>query len=160
MTTPPISISRPLTCPSCETDQLRPLSQASARCASCGCLLNGTALQTLQQIVALPEVVGGHACECGHPEMRRLPDGVFRCPACHAEVLPVSLAEIPPDTERHGKAYWSGWLDGRFGQVNRFTENENLKQWKHASDRLDYYRGHRAGSRDRRPRQNPTPEAA
>ena len=27
----------------------------------------------------LPFVWG---CEYGHPEMRRLPDGVFHCPAC------------------------------------------------------------------------------
>ena len=26
--------------------------------------------------------------ECGHPEMCRLPDGVFHCPACGSEVLP------------------------------------------------------------------------
>jgi ribosomal protein L37AE/L43A len=30
------------------------------------------------------------ACECGHPEMRRLPDGVYWCPACGSEVPPVS----------------------------------------------------------------------
>lgn len=157
---PRISEVPPLTCPSCETDQLRPLSQASARCASCGCLLNGTALQTLRQIVMLPDVVGGHACECGHPEMRLLPDGVFRCPCCHAEVLPITLAEVSPGTEHHGKAYWSGWLEGRFGDSARFTESESLKQWEELSDRLAYYQGHRAGSRDRRPRRNTAPQAA
>jgi hypothetical protein len=29
----------------------------------------------------LPGAVGRHACECGHPEMRRLPDEVYWCPA-------------------------------------------------------------------------------
>jgi ribosomal protein L37AE/L43A len=44
-------------------------------------------LRTLEQIASLPEVLGKHACECGHPEMRRLPDGVFHCPACGLEVV-------------------------------------------------------------------------
>jgi hypothetical protein len=39
------------------------------------------------QINALADALGRHACECGHPEMRRLPDGVFHCPACGSEVI-------------------------------------------------------------------------
>jgi hypothetical protein len=42
---------------------------------------------TLEQIAVLPDALGAHACESGHPEMRRLPDGVFHCPACGSEVL-------------------------------------------------------------------------
>jgi hypothetical protein len=49
-------------------------------------------LQTLREIRALPDAVGAHACECGLPEMRRLLDGVYRCPACGSEVLPI----LPP----------------------------------------------------------------
>ena len=45
--------------------------------------------ETLEQVAALPDAIGGHACECGHPEMRRLPDGVFHCVACGSEVLPI-----------------------------------------------------------------------
>jgi hypothetical protein len=37
----------------------------------------------------LPEALGKHACECGHPEMRLLPGGVFHCPACGSEVVPI-----------------------------------------------------------------------
>jgi ribosomal protein L37AE/L43A len=49
-------------------------------------------LKTLMEILALPEVLETHACEeCGHPQRRRLPDGVFHCPACHAEVAPLEL---------------------------------------------------------------------
>jgi hypothetical protein len=45
-------------------------------------------LETLRRISALPDAQGRHACGCGHPEMRRLPDGIFHCPACGSEVLP------------------------------------------------------------------------
>jgi hypothetical protein len=45
----------------------------------------------VRQIAALPEVVGEHACDSGHPQMRLLPDGVYRCPACGSEVLPSEL---------------------------------------------------------------------
>jgi hypothetical protein len=51
-------------------------------------LLSGTLLETLHRIIELPDAAGGHACECGHPEMRHLPDGVYWCPACGSEVLP------------------------------------------------------------------------
>jgi hypothetical protein len=60
----------------------------------------GSALETLRDIVGLPDALGVHPCECGHPEMRRLPDGVFHCPACRSEVLPVDATsgiEKPPD---------------------------------------------------------------
>lgn len=52
-------------------------------------------LLTLEQIVALPDALGKHACECNHPEMRRLPDGVYRCPSCGSEVLPIEAASGP-----------------------------------------------------------------
>lgn len=32
-------------------------------------------LETLREISSLPEALGPHAC--GHPEMRRLPDGIL-----------------------------------------------------------------------------------
>lgn len=78
-----------LCCPFCEIYELKPFGHSSLRCASCGSFLTGTLLETLRQILELPDAVGGHACECGHPEMRCLPDGVYRCPACGSEVLPV-----------------------------------------------------------------------
>jgi len=59
--------------------------------------LLGSVLETLQEIVGLPDALGAHACECGHPEMRELPDGVFHCPARRSEVLP---AEGILDVER------------------------------------------------------------
>jgi ribosomal protein L37AE/L43A len=52
-------------------------------------------LLTLEQIIALPDASGKHTCECGHPEMRRLPDGTFHCPSCGAEVLPVEAISGP-----------------------------------------------------------------
>ena len=49
--------------------------------------MDGAVLESLLQIVSFPEAIGSHACECGHPEMRRLPDGVFHCSACGSEVV-------------------------------------------------------------------------
>jgi hypothetical protein len=46
-------------------------------------------LLTLEQIIALPDALGKHACECGHPEMRRLPDMAFNCSSCGSEVPPI-----------------------------------------------------------------------
>jgi ribosomal protein L37AE/L43A len=82
-------VSRPdsLVCPVCEAGQLRSSAIGLMRCESCGAPLSGATLETLRQIIALPDALGRHACECGHPEMRRLPDGTFHCPACGSEVV-------------------------------------------------------------------------
>src|SRR5215203_4173071 len=84
-----------LVCPVCGCGQLRPrgLLSRMAECDFCKCAFDNTIVGTLKQIVALPEALGKHPCECGHPEMRRLPDGVFHCPACRSEVLPISIPE-------------------------------------------------------------------
>jgi len=51
---------------------------------------DGAIVETLKQIVALADALGKHACEeCGHPEMRLLPDKTFHCPGCGSEVLPI-----------------------------------------------------------------------
>jgi len=50
-------------------------------------------------------------------------------------------------------AYRCGWIDGCYGEPGCFTENRRLAQWEKAADRLDYYRGHRAG-REARLRSN------
>ena len=82
-----------LICPFCEAGELHPSGGTSAHCDFCAQAVEGAVLGALQQIVALPDALGKHACECGHPEMRRLPDGVFHCPACSSEVIwPVSIS--------------------------------------------------------------------
>jgi len=43
------------------------------------------------------------------------------------------------------RAYRCGWIDGRYGELGCFTENLRLAECETASERLDYYRGHRAG---------------
>jgi ribosomal protein L37AE/L43A len=83
-----ISAPHSIVCPMCEVSELNPYGRQLARCGSCGAVIGGEALLILQRIVALPESMGEHACECGHPEMRRLPDEVYWCPACGSEVLP------------------------------------------------------------------------
>ena len=84
-------------CPLCEVHELEPHGRGSALCPHCG-RLDGGFLKTLREISALPDAIGAHACECGHPGMRRLPDGVYRCPACGLEVLPISRPQ--PGTSR------------------------------------------------------------
>ena len=76
-------------CPFCESGELVSLAQGFARCDSCGLPLLGSTLETLENIIGLTEVLGAHPCECGHPEMRKLPDGVFHCPVCRSEVLTI-----------------------------------------------------------------------
>ena len=141
-----------LVCPHCEGGELRPSSgHHSARCASCGGLLSGAVLEALRQIAALPDALGAHACEeCGHPEMRHLPDETFHCPSCGSEVLPFGAPVVEWEFGGHGEAYWGGWIDGRFGERGSFVDNPNLAKWGNSSERLDYYRGHRAGSEARR----------
>jgi ribosomal protein L37AE/L43A len=140
--------SRTLTCPFCSEADLRSFGRNSLRCDECGGVLGGALLETLNGIVTLPDAAGSHACECGHPEMRRLPDSVFRCPACGSEVTPIA-APVTWKSPDHTDAYWSGWLDGRYGDPQRFTDNNRLAKFDGASDRLDYYRGHRAGKEAR-----------
>lgn len=83
--------TRTLVCPLCEAGELRPHGLLE-RCVTCGRFVERAVLTTLEQIAALPDAAGAHACECGHPEMRRLPDGVFHCPACGSEVTPIQTA--------------------------------------------------------------------
>ena len=136
--------TRILTCPFCSETVLRAFGRNSLRCDECGGVLGGALLETLHMIVTLPDAAGSHACECGHPEMRHLPDGVYRCPACGSEVTPIS-APVSWKSSDHTEAYWCGWLDGRYGYPEHFTNNPRLGKWEDHSDRLDYYRGHRAG---------------
>jgi transcription elongation factor Elf1 len=88
----PLAASRPahLICPVCSSPELHHQRLSPlAVCGSCGYTLESGILKTLEQIVVLPDTLGKHACECGHPEMRCLPDDVFHCPACNSEVLPI-----------------------------------------------------------------------
>lgn len=93
MTAPSRKASKPqhIICPFCESGELVTLGPGSARCRSCGLPLLGSTLESLRDIIGLPDALGAHPCDCGHPEMRELPDGVFHCPACGSEVLPISL---------------------------------------------------------------------
>lgn len=135
----------PLTCPFCEASGLTDFGRNSARCEACGGVLGGDFLDSLRRIVALPDTCGRHACECGHPEMRLLPDNVYRCPACGSEVLPLSAANVSWINPIRSEAYRQGWLDGRFGGREPLTGSRLLARWDSAHDRLDFYRGHRAG---------------
>ena len=94
MRVPSRTKSRPghILCPACGSGQLWPREPELANCDSCGLSVEGAVVRTLERIAALPDALGAHACECGHPEMRRLPDGVYHCPACGSEVLSTETA--------------------------------------------------------------------
>ena len=84
-----------LVCPICQAGELYPFDGECACCSSCECIVGAATLLTLEQIIALPDALGRHACECGHPEMRLLPDGELHCPACGAEVFPIEAVSGP-----------------------------------------------------------------
>jgi ribosomal protein L37AE/L43A len=132
-------------CPFCELGSIRLPGTHPARCEYCGERLSRSVLETLQQVAGLPDALGDHPCECGHPEMRRLPDGTYHCPACGSEVLPFGVPPVGRNVGGRGAAYWAGWLDGRYGANGSFVDNSNLARFEEPYDRLDYYRGHRAG---------------
>src|SRR5688572_6171192 len=92
-------------CRLCEANKLYASAQDSMRCQSCGGTLCAAVLNALRQITALPETLGSRACECGHPEMRLLPDGIFHCPACGSEVLAVDATSTPSKSSEHSEAY-------------------------------------------------------
>jgi hypothetical protein len=71
------SKSRHIICPVCGSDELRPRGPGQAGCDYCGLPVESAIFRTLERIATLPDAVGTHACECGHPEMRRLPDGAI-----------------------------------------------------------------------------------
>jgi uncharacterized Zn finger protein (UPF0148 family) len=139
-----------LVCPLCEVHKLSGQGQSSARCDSCGSIVSGAMLDALRQITDLPDALGRHACECGHPEMRLLPDGMHHCPACGSEVVPLNAQATDSEPEEHGQAWWAGWMDGHFRELGSFVENPSLARWEDPLERLAYYRGHRAGNEARR----------
>ena len=60
------------------------------------------------------------------------------------------LVAVVRERREKSAAYRRGWGDGYYGELVCFTENRRLAGWKTASERLDYYRGHRAGREARR----------
>src|SRR5215203_7364256 len=95
-----LSRAHHIVCPFCESGWLLQLGPGFARCVTCALPLLGSALETLREIVGLPDALGAHPCECGHPEMRELPGGVFHCPACRSEVLPIRAQAIDRRTKK------------------------------------------------------------
>ena len=134
-----------LICPCCGINELERGGEGAARCTRCERPISKQVLETLEQIASLPDAIGSNACECGHPEMRHLADGVLRCPACGSEVVPLSASATGTQSESTSEAYRCGWAEGLFGDTETFVCNEGLARWEDANDRLAYYRGHRAG---------------
>jgi ribosomal protein L37AE/L43A len=136
-------------CPCCGIDELERSADGKAHCTRCDRSISTQVLKTLEQIVSLPDAIGSHACECGHPEMRRLADGVVWCPGCGSEVVPFSASEMRSETGSTSEAYRCGWAEGLLGSTESFVNNDGLARWEDARDRLAYYQGHRVGRADR-----------
>jgi ribosomal protein L37AE/L43A len=132
-------------CPYCEIGELERSANGVVRCNRCDRPISMQVLEALEQIVSLPDAIGSHACECGHPEMRRLADGVLWCPGCGSEVVPISASPMSSESRLKSEAYRCGWTEGLLGSTQSFVHNEGLARWEDTNDRLDYYRGHRAG---------------
>jgi ribosomal protein L37AE/L43A len=132
-------------CPCCGINELERSADGVVGCSRCDRPISNQVLKTLAQIVSLPDAIGSHACECGHPEMRHLADGVLWCPGCGSEVLPLSASEMRSESEPVSEAYRCGRTEGLLGSTQNFVHNDELARWEDANDRLDYYRGHRAG---------------
>src|SRR4028119_2075249 len=92
---PTAPATTPLTCPFCEASDLTDSGRNVARCGACGGILGGDFLSLLRWISTLPNPAGRHACACGHPETRLLPDGVYRCPACGPALPPAHPRRTP-----------------------------------------------------------------
>ena len=60
------------------------------------------------------------------------------------------LVAVVRERREKSAAYRRGWVDGYYGELGCFTKNRRLTEWEKASDRLDYYRGHRAGTETRK----------
>jgi ribosomal protein L37AE/L43A len=138
------STTNSIICPCCGVDELERSAAGVVGCSRCDRPISTQVLKTLEQIVSLPDAIGSHACECGHPEMRHLADGVLWCPGCGSEVLPFSASERPSESELMSEAYRCGWTEGLLGSTQSFVDNDGLARWEDADDRLEYYRGHRA----------------
>jgi hypothetical protein len=109
----PASGSHSIICPICEEGELRfGGHQNGVRCRMCGYAPSRGVLEAMRQIITLPDVLGSRACEeCGHPEMRLLPDGVSHCPGCGSKVLPTR-------SKSHSEAVGTGRGYRQFGGGN------------------------------------------
>ncbi len=132
-------------CPYCGINELERSADGVVGCARCDRPISTQVLKALEQIVSLPDAIGSHACECGHPEMRHLADGVLWCPGCGSEVVPFSASEMRSESRLTSEAYRCGWTEGLLGSTQSFVHNDGLARWKDTNDRLAYYQGHRAG---------------
>jgi ribosomal protein L37AE/L43A len=98
------STTHSIICPCCGINELERSAAGVVGCSRCERPISKQMLETLEQIVSLPDAIGSHACECGHPEMRRLADGVLWCPGCGSEVLPFSASEMRAESRLTSEA--------------------------------------------------------
>src|SRR5215216_2577436 len=99
-----VTTSRPnhLVCPACGYGALCPQGPLSRSpdCEYCCCTFDGAIVETLKQIVALPDAMGKHACECGHPESALCPTKRSTAPPADRRWCLPNLTSAPSLTLR------------------------------------------------------------
>jgi hypothetical protein len=133
MKTPSRKTSGPhhIICPACGSGELWPRGPELAGCDSCGLSVGGRIFRTLEQIANLPDAIGSHACEeCGHPEMRCLPDRVYHCPACGSEVRPIEIT-LDPKKNAPRPGFHEGDAGAREGHTRAGGRAGGTSLWRH-----------------------------
>ena len=124
-----------IVCPECEAGEL-PIKLYSLdvpQCVSCGQTFERAIFKTLKQIATLGEALGENSCEeCGHPEMHRLSDGAFICPACRSEMLLSSVSDFS-----HYKPFKRRLIDTRNLEVEGESVLSRLLRWIMPSGEYD-----------------------
>ena len=137
MGVPKSTRSRPdrIVCPECEAGELpiKLYSLGVPQCDSCGQTFERAIFKTLKQIATLGEALGENSCEeCGHPEMHRLSDGAFICPACRSEMLLPNVSDFS-----HYEPFKKKPIDARNLEVGGKSVLGRLLRWIMSSGEYD-----------------------
>ena len=141
----------PIDCPHCGRGQVHPEDPTLTRCLACGRVPEAWVVTTLEEIASLPDATGSHTCEeCGHPQMRCLPDGSFWCPGCGQDILSFEATLALWEFRQESESYRRGWLDGYLPiEVSNASRTQFVRgQGVHDEEGLDYCRGYRAGTQE------------
>ena len=84
------------------------------------------------------------------PHPSHLPNGTPHSPACGSKLQFLGASSPPSESGYPGEAYWEARGVGSFRETRSLVNNPNLTRLATPSERFDYCRAHRTGSRARR----------